>query len=67
MPYSGPASAYGVIGKTETAYFKMVNEMGGIENMRINTSLTNFSPIRQTQLANFDGQSWQLFGELLMG
>ena len=25
-PYSGPASAYGVIGKTEDAYFKMVND-----------------------------------------
>ena len=26
MPYSGPASAYGVIGKTEDAYFKMIND-----------------------------------------
>ena len=26
MPYSGPASAYGVIGKTEAAYFKMIND-----------------------------------------
>ena len=26
MPYSGPASAYGVIGKTEDAYFKKINE-----------------------------------------
>jgi branched-chain amino acid transport system substrate-binding protein len=38
-----------------------------LPNMRINTSPTNFSPIRQMQLANFDGESWQLFGELLMG
>ncbi len=30
MPYSGPASAYGVIGKTEAAYFKMLNDQGGI-------------------------------------
>ncbi len=30
MPYSGPASAYGVIGRTEGAYFKMVNEQGGV-------------------------------------
>ena len=28
MPYSGPASAYGVIGKTEAAYFKMINDAG---------------------------------------
>ncbi|MGO9420010.1 ABC transporter substrate-binding protein [Roseiarcus sp.] len=38
-----------------------------LPGMRINTSPTNFSPIRQMQLASFDGQSWQLFGELLMG
>ena len=38
-----------------------------LPGMRINTSPTNFSPIRQMQLAKFDGQSWQLFGELLMG
>ena len=36
MPYSGPASAYGVIGKTETAYFKMINEAGGVNGRKIN-------------------------------
>jgi branched-chain amino acid transport system substrate-binding protein len=36
MPYSGPASAYGVIGKTETAYFKMLNEAGGVNGRKIN-------------------------------
>jgi branched-chain amino acid transport system substrate-binding protein len=36
MPYSGPASAYGVIGRTEAAYFKMINEMGGINGRKIN-------------------------------
>ena len=36
MPYSGPASAYGVIGKTEEAYFKMVNDRGGINGRKIN-------------------------------
>ncbi|MCK1515266.1 ABC transporter substrate-binding protein [Bradyrhizobium sp. 190] len=35
VPYSGPASAYGVIGKTEEAYFKMVNENGGINGRKI--------------------------------
>jgi len=34
--YSGPASAYGVIGKTEEAYFKMINEQGGINGRKIN-------------------------------
>ena len=36
MPYSGPASAYGVIGKTEDAYFKKVNAEGGINGRKIN-------------------------------
>src|ERR1700709_1071265 len=36
MPYSGPASAYGVIGKTEEAYFKMINDNGGIKGRKIN-------------------------------
>ncbi len=36
MPYSGPASAYGVIGRTEAAYFKKVNEEGGINGRKIN-------------------------------
>src|SRR6187549_2051222 len=36
VPYSGPASAYGIIGKTETAYFKMINENGGINGRKIN-------------------------------
>src|ERR1700726_3945366 len=35
MPYSGPASAYGVIGKTEEAYFKKVNAEGGINGRKI--------------------------------
>ena len=35
MPYSGPASAYGVIGKTEAAYFKMINDAGGINGRKI--------------------------------
>src|SRR6201995_249658 len=36
MPYSGPASAYAVIGKTEDAYFKMINSQGGINGRKIN-------------------------------
>jgi branched-chain amino acid transport system substrate-binding protein len=35
MPYSGPASAYGVIGKTEEAYFRMINDQGGINGRKI--------------------------------
>ena len=36
MPYSGPASAYGVIGKTEEAYFKKINAAGGVNGRKIN-------------------------------
>jgi branched-chain amino acid transport system substrate-binding protein len=36
IPYSGPASAYGAIGKTEEAYFKMINDKGGINGRKIN-------------------------------
>src|SRR5919202_4280559 len=35
MPYSGPASAYGVIGKTEEAYFRKVNDEGGVNGRKI--------------------------------
>jgi branched-chain amino acid transport system substrate-binding protein len=35
MPYSGPASAYGTIGKGEAAYFNMINEQGGINGRKI--------------------------------
>ena len=36
MPYSGPASAYGIIGRTEAAYFRKVNAEGGINGRKIN-------------------------------
>ena len=35
MPYSGPASAYGTIGKVETAYFKKINDEGGINGRKL--------------------------------
>ncbi len=36
MPYSGPASAYGVIGRTEAAYFRKINAEGGINGRKVN-------------------------------
>jgi branched-chain amino acid transport system substrate-binding protein len=36
MPYSGPASAYALIAKTQAAYFKKINEEGGINGRKIN-------------------------------
>ena len=35
MPYSGPLSGYGVIGKTDAAYFAMINELGGVNGRKI--------------------------------
>ena len=36
MPYSGPASAYSALGKVEAAYFRKINDEGGINGRRIN-------------------------------
>ncbi len=36
MPYSGPASAYGIIGRTMSAYFRMINDNGGVNGRKIN-------------------------------
>lgn len=36
MPYSGPGSAYGVIGQVEAAYFRMINDKGGINGRKVN-------------------------------
>ncbi|MBP1096977.1 ABC-type branched-subunit amino acid transport system substrate-binding protein [Bradyrhizobium japonicum] len=36
VPFSGPASAYASIGKTQAAYFKMINDQGGINDRKIN-------------------------------
>src|SRR5437763_2122200 len=53
MPYSGPASAYGVIGKTEEAYFKMINDNGGIKGRKINfiTYDDGYSPPKAVEQA----------------
>ena len=36
MPYSGPVSSYSPIGKIESAFFKMVNDQGGVAGHQIN-------------------------------
>jgi len=45
-PYSGPASAYGIFGQTQSAYFQMINDQGGINGRKVNLiSLDNaYSP-----------------------
>ena len=55
MPYSGPASAYGVVGRAEIAYFKMINEMGGVNGRKLNLISVDdgYSPpktVEQTRL-----------------
>ncbi|MEA2754221.1 MAG: branched-chain amino acid transport system substrate-binding protein [Aliidongia sp.] len=35
MPYSGPGSAYGAIGKADAAYFQMINDQGGVNGRKI--------------------------------
>src|SRR5271156_2272446 len=47
MPYSGPASAYGVYGRTEAAYFRMINEMGGSTAERSISSASTIATARQ--------------------
>jgi branched-chain amino acid transport system substrate-binding protein len=38
-----------------------------LPGIKVNTTPTNYNPIRQMQLATFNGESWELFGELLTG
>ena len=35
MPYSGPLSAFGTMGRAEAAYFEMINARGGVNGRRI--------------------------------
>ena len=52
-PYSGPASAYGTIGKTIGAYFKMVNEQGGVNGRKVNwiSYDDGYSPPKTVEMA----------------
>ncbi|MBX6746515.1 MAG: ABC transporter substrate-binding protein, partial [Acetobacteraceae bacterium] len=51
--YSGPASAYGVIGRSEAAFFRMVNDQGGIAGRKINfiTYDDGYSPPKTVEQA----------------
>ena len=52
-PYSGPASAYGTIGKTIGAYFKKVNDDGGVNGRKINyiSMDDGYSPPKTVEMA----------------
>jgi branched-chain amino acid transport system substrate-binding protein len=51
-PYSGNASAYGTIGKVEAAYFRMINEQGGVNGRKINfvTYDDGYSPPKTVEM-----------------
>jgi branched-chain amino acid transport system substrate-binding protein len=38
-----------------------------LPGITINTSPTDFAPVKQVQMGRFDGERWQLFGPLLTG
>jgi branched-chain amino acid transport system substrate-binding protein len=52
MPYSGPASSYGTIGKAQAAYFAMINDQGGVHGRKLNfLSLDDgYSPPKTVEL-----------------
>src|ERR1700761_5843663 len=52
-PYSGPASAYGVIGQSHQAFFKAVNEAGGINGRKVNfiTLDDGYNPAKAVECA----------------
>jgi branched-chain amino acid transport system substrate-binding protein len=52
-PYSGPASAYGTIGRTIAAYFKKVNEEGGVNGRQLNMISydDSYSPPKTVEMA----------------
>jgi ABC-type branched-subunit amino acid transport system substrate-binding protein len=68
-PYSGPASAYGTIGRAEAAYFAMINEQGGVNGRKINfiTLDDGYSPpktVEQVRKLVEQEQVLLLFGTL---
>jgi branched-chain amino acid transport system substrate-binding protein len=69
MPYSGPASAYGAIGRAEMAYFHMINDQGGVNGRKIEmTSLDDgYSPpktLEQTRKLVEQDEVAVIFGTL---
>jgi len=38
-----------------------------LPGIKANTSPTDFAPLKQVQMGKFDGQKWNLFGDLLTG
>jgi|SRR5579883_2220032 len=69
MPYSGPVSAYGVIGRIEAAYFRKINDEGGINGRKIDfvSYDDSYSPpktVEQARKLVEDDQVLLVFGSL---
>ena len=67
MPHSGPASAYGVMGRVHMGYFQMVNDRGGINGRKIKLISADdaFSPpktVEQTRKLVEDDGVFMMFG-----
>jgi branched-chain amino acid transport system substrate-binding protein len=69
MPYSGPASAYGIMGKTMTGYFSKINASGGINGRKVNFITTDdaYNPaisVEQTRKLVEQDEVLLMFGSL---
>ncbi|MGW1420036.1 ABC transporter substrate-binding protein [Bradyrhizobium manausense] len=69
MPYSGPASTYGAVGRAEAAYFKMINDKGGIngrkvEFLTVDDALSPAKTVEQTRRLVEGEKVVALFGSL---
>jgi branched-chain amino acid transport system substrate-binding protein len=64
MPYSGPNSALGTIGRTTAAYYRMINDQGGVNGRKINLlSLDDgYSPPKTAELARRLVEQDEVFG-----
>ena len=67
MPYSGPASVYSIAGKVEAAYFRKLNEEGGINGRKVNfiSYDDSFSPpkaVEQTRRLVENDSVFAIFG-----
>jgi branched-chain amino acid transport system substrate-binding protein len=53
MPYSGPASSFGTVGRTSAAYYRMINDQGGVNGRKINflSPDNEYSPTKSAELA----------------
>jgi hypothetical protein len=51
----------------QTASFRNFEQGGLLPGITVNTSPTDFAPIKQLRLMRFEGNRWQLFGDIITG